>query len=440
MSIEIAAVGGYSEFGRNMTAVRVDDEVIIIDMGIHLENYIGLQGHVDVDFISVDKLLQHNAIPKFNMIGNWRKKVKAIVPTHAHLDHVGAIPYISNLYNAKIVCTPFTAEVIKSITDDKRKVLRNPIKILPGNSKLKISSKIMLEFIHVTHSTPHTVMVALHTPYGTVLYANDFKFDSNPTLGAKPNMARLGELKNVKAMIVDCTRAWDEKKCPSEAVAKEMLKDVMLGTKSDGHAVIVTTFSSHIARLKSIVDFGRQMNREIIMLGRSLARYVNAAEAVKLVNFHDVKIIKYKQDIQNALKKVSKNPGKYLLVVTGHQGEPAAVLSRIASGELEFKFHREDHIIFSCSIIPNEQNIEDRRILENNLRKQHLRIFKDLHVSGHAAREDLRDLLNLVKPELIIPAHGDRSMMKAMRDLAIEMQYKEKDVKMMKNGDFLKVN
>ena len=443
--IEICAVGGYNEIGKNMTAVKVDDEVIILDMGINLDPYIRYTEEEDIiGPLNPKELLKVGAIPDDKVIENWKDKVKAIVPTHAHLDHVGALSFLSNNYKAPIICTPFTAEVIKIIANDEKIELNNPLKILNVNSTLKISNNIRIEFINVTHSIPQTVMVAIHTKYGILIYANDFKFDNHPVIGRKPNYERLHQLgkKGVSVLICDCTRAKDFVKTPSEIVAKEMLRDVMLGVNSKNKAVIVTTFSSHIARLKSIVEFGRKMGRKIIFLGRSLDKYTTAAENIGLVNFSsEVEIVKYGSKIKKRLKQLQKKDlGKYLLVVTGHQGEQRATLSKIAKGEIPLKLSPEDHVIFSCVVIPSKTNIENRRKLEQELESKGVRIFKDIHVSGHAAREDIRDLINALNPKNIIPAHGEEDMKEALVSLAVEKGYKrDKNILLIKDGDKITV-
>jgi len=440
--IEICAVGGYDEIGKNMTAVKVDDEVVIIDMGLFLDSYIRYTEDEDIHDISTSQLLKVGAIPDDSVIKEWRSKVKAIIPTHAHLDHVGALIFLSNKYNADILCTPFTAEVIKTLSRDERIKLKNNIKVLNANSVYYISDNIKIEFINMTHSTIQTVMVAVHTKYGILLYANDFKFDDNPIIGKKPNYKKLEELgkKGVIALIVDSTRAKEAAKTPSEAVAREMLRDVMLSTDSTNKAVIVTTFSSHLARLKSIIEFGKKMNRKIVLLGRSLAKYVDAGEKTGMINFSkNVEIVKYSNKIKKKLKEIEKKGReKCLLVVTGHQGEPKATLSKIARQELPFKLYPEDSIIFSCNVIPSDVNIRNREILEDTLRKYGIRIFRGIHVSGHASREDLRDLINLVKPKHIIPAHGEKDMIHALADLAVEKNYKlDKTIHIMHDGSKL---
>lgn len=437
--MKIHAVGGYSEVGKNMTVVESGDDAVILDMGIHLEPYIQLTEDEELEDISIHELKKVGAIPDDSVIANIREKVKAIVPTHAHLDHVGAIIYLSNKYSAPIICTPFTAEVIKAMMKDEKIKLRNPIKVLNVNSSYKLSDNIIIEFINITHSTPQTVMVALHTSEGVLVYANDFKFDNHPIIGKKPNYERLFELgkKGVKHLICDSTRANNPIKTPSETVAREMLRDVLLGVDSRGKAVIITTFSSHLARIKSILDFGQKMNRKVILLGRSLAKYMEAGEKINLTNFSkQTEIVQYGRHIRKRLRQVEREgPEKYLLVVTGHQGEPKSTLSKIAKREFRFHLSSEDHVIFSSTIIPTKTNIENRRILEEQLNKEGVRIFRDIHVSGHAAKEDLRDLINMLKPKHIIPAHGNSEMKLSLANLALEKGYKmDRDIHILKDG------
>ncbi|MBI5880949.1 RNase J family beta-CASP ribonuclease [archaeon] len=445
MTIEICTVGGYNEVGKNMTAIKVDDEAVIIDMGLHLDPYIKYTEEEDAEReVSFNTLSKIGAIPDITPIKDWRKKVVAIIPTHAHLDHVGAIPYLSNKFDADIICTPFTAEIINTICRDEKIKLENEIRILNANSMVTVSPKIKIEFVNVTHSTPQTVMVVIHTPYGKILYGNDFKFDNHPVIGKKPNYERLEELgkeKKVIALIVDGTRSREAQKTPSEQVAKEMLRDVMLGVSSEGKAVLVTTFSSHLARLDSIIEFGKKMNRKVVLLGRSLGKYVAAGEAIGLVKFSkDAEIARFRKHVKKKFSQIAKNPSKYLIVCTGHQGEPKSVLSRVANGEFDFKLGKEDHVIFSCTIIPTALNKANREILEGKLKKAGVRIFRDIHVSGHAAREDLRDLINMVKPQNIIPAHGDINMASALSELAMEMGYKiGQNVHIMQNGQMIRL-
>lgn len=436
--IKIHAIGGYNEIGKNMTIIEVDDEAVVLDMGIHLEKYITYTQDEEIKNLSAKELMTAGAIPDITELGDLRKKIKAIIPTHAHLDHVGALLFISNRFDAPIICTRFTKAVVSAILKDEKITLKNPIKVLNPGSKVNITKDLSVEFISTTHSTVQTVMAAIHTKYGTVIYANDFKFDSYPVIGQKPDYERLKQLgqKGVRALIVDCLNAEVEGKTPSENVAKDMLRDVMLATESEGKVIVATTFASHLSRLKSIVDFGHQINREVIFMGRSLCKYTTAGKDAGVANFSkDVNIIKFSKQIKRVLLKVEKNRGKYLLVVTGHQGEPKAVLSRLANNEFDFKLKPGDHVIFSSSVIPTSINKANSEVLERKLKQQGVRIFRNIHVSGHAGKEDLRDLLTMTKPEHVIPAHGTMSMTSAFSDLAYEMGYDMgKNLHVLRNG------
>jgi len=443
--IEICTLGGYNEVGKNCTAINIDGEVILMDLGLHLEEYIKFtEERDDLRFISSSQLIKAGAVPDIRKIEDWRKNVKAIVPTHAHLDHIGAIPFLSNKFKADILCTPYAGAVLKAILKDERINLKNKIKVLNTNSIYTISKNIKIEFINMTHSTPQTVMVAIHTKYGVIIYGNDFKFDSSPTLGKKPNFERLKKLgeQGVLALIVDSIYSSYNMKTPSEGVAKALLRDVMLGTDSHGKCMIVTTFSSHLARLKSIIECGKQLKRKIVFLGRSLGKYVEAGEKIGLVNFSkDVEIVKYGKHIKRKLSKISrKDKENYLLVVTGHQAEPRAVLSRMIDGQFDFKFEQGDIVVFSCSVIPTETNIRNRKIMDEKLKRKGVRIFTNIHVSGHAAREDDRDLISMTHPKHIIPAHAEDKKKAALIELADELGYKKgKTSHMMHNGNRLKL-
>lgn len=439
MGLQIITIGGYSEIGRNCTLVKVDNEAVILDMGLHMDNYIAYTEEREELYsekdLSADTLIKVKAVPDIYHIQDLWPKVKAICITHAHLDHLGAIPFISNKFRADIHGTKYTIEVLNSILRDEKISLRNNLVSHPVDSRFKVSKKITVEFINVTHSVPQTVIIAVHTPYGTLVYANDFKLDNAPTLGEKPNFNRLKQLgkKGVKALIVDSLYADTAMKTPSESIAKEMLKDVLLGVNSRGKAVIITTFSSHIARLKIIVSLGKKLKRRIVFIGRSLNKYINAAKEAGIVDLsRQAEFVRYGNKVKKFFKNI-KHPEKYLFVVTGHQGEPNAVLTRMVRQHL-YNFKRGDHVIFSCSVIPVENNIINREKLDAALKKKNVRLFTDVHVSGHAFREDLRDLIQILNPKTLIPTHGNKEKLRAMKELALEIGYKPEQVKILKNG------
>jgi len=297
--IEIMTIGGYSEVGRNCTAVKYKNEVVIIDLGLHLDKYIELTQDAEIETkISADELIKSGAGPNINLLKDWKSMVKAIIPSHGHLDHVGAIPFLLEKFpQVPVICTGFTKEILVNTIKDEGIKADNKIVGINTNSKYQLTENLTIEFIHVTHSIPQSAIIVVHTPKGCIVYTNDFKFDNTPIIGQKPNYARLKELGKkgeVKAAIVDSLYSAYERKTPSENIAREMLKDVMLNLDTKGKVMVVTTFSSHIARLKSIIEFGKKLNRKIVFLGRSLHKYSSAAQRCGFVDFSkDVEIVKY---------------------------------------------------------------------------------------------------------------------------------------------------
>ena len=447
--MEIFTIGGFNEVGKNMTAVKTGDDVIIFDAGIYLPAVIELQEEEEQQTTYSEKKLRSiGALPDdliLDKIG-LRNKVRAILLGHAHLDHIGAIPYIAHKYNADVVGTPFTIAVLKRIMKDDRITIPNKIKVVNPNSSFMIKGKkrnYKVEFINITHSTIQTSMMALHTPEGVVLYANDFKLDNTPVLGLPPNYDALKRIakQGVKALIVDSLYSGQDKKTPSEKIARALLEEVLLTINNENAAIFVTTFSSHIARLKSIVEFGKKLNRKVYVIGRSMSKYITAAKEVNMCPFYkNISIGSYKRQVEAILKEVSKNREKFLVICTGHQGEPGSILDRLSRNKLPFVFRRNDNIIFSSKTIPTPVNEANKRNMDKRLKKTGVRLFDEVHVSGHGGREDLRDLISIVKPQNIIPAHGSTQQLIPMIELAKEMGYQVgKEVHLMQDGQTLKL-
>lgn len=444
MTIEICTVGGYSGCGRNMTAVKVGDDVVIIDMGVNLPALIEYEGEEEIRTLSADNLIKIGAIPDDGAIKEWKNNVRAIVLGHCHLDHIAAVQYLAGKYDARVYGTPFTLEVLKQILRDDKIEIPNELIAVKPNGKVKINNNLTIELINVTHSTLQCAMVCLHTNEGLVLYANDFKFDNSPVLGEKPNYKRLQEIGKsgkLKALIVESLYATREMKTPSEKVARELLQDVLFGVENSGKAVYVTTFASHLARIRSIIDCGKRMKRKVVILGRSMGRYIRAAENLSLVKYSkETEMAVYRNEIKKALTEINKNPGKYLIVGTGNQGEPNSILDKIVNGVFPFSFRSGDHVIFSCRTIPHPMNVANRASIEERLKRYKVRIFTEIHVSGHAAREDLRDFIEMVRPEHIIPAHGDGAMETSLAELAEEIGYKSgENVHVVGDGNKIKI-
>ena len=445
MEIELCAVSGYSEVGRNMTAVRVDDEVVIIDIGISIQalaTYEKEEGGVRK--LSTEQLMNIGAIPDDRKIEDWKPLVKAIVLGHGHYDHIASVQFLAAKYKCPIIGTPYTLQVLKSLLKDDEVKLPNKFVALEQDEKMRISEKITLELISISHSTLQCALVALHTNEGSILYANDYKFDNNPVLGNKPNYKRLTEIGkegNLLLLIVESINALEEGRTPSEKVARELLKDVLLETDTKGKAIFVTSFASNIARTKSAIEFGRKLNRKVVILGRSMLKYCSSAESLNLVKFSkEAEIVGYGGYRRRKLKEIDAHREKYLVITTGSQGEPGSVLDKIANKQLPFTFREGDIIVFSCRTIPVPMNVANRENLENMLKTYKIRIFKNIHASGHASREDTRDFINMVKPKIIVPSQGNTAMENAVVKLSEELGYKMgKNIHLLKDGQRLKI-
>ena len=445
--MKIYTVGGYNEVGKNMTVVDMGDDAVIFDAGFFMPAIVELQEQENKQQeYSERKLRNNHALPDDVILDKLgiRNKVRAILLGHAHLDHIGAVPYIAYRYNAPIIGTPFTVAVLKKLITDGKMSFHNKINKINPNSSFTIKGKkrnYKAEFINITHSTIQTSMIALHTPEGIVLYANDFKLDNTPVLGLPPNYDALKKIskQGVKAIIVDSLYSGDNRKTPSEKVARALLEEVMFTIKNEHHAIFVSTFSSHIARLKSITEFGKKLGREVYVLGRSMNKYISSANEVGICPFKkDIVIGSYKKQVENILAKVNKQREKFLVMCTGHQGEPGSIMDRLSKNSLPFKFKSGDNIIFSSRTIPVPVNVANKEQMDKRLKKSGVRIFDDVHVSGHGGREDLRDLISIVNPENIIPSHGSTQQLTPMIELAKEMGYKAgKECHLMHDGQHL---
>lgn len=262
MSVEVIAIGGYEEVGRNMTAVKVGEDVIIFDMGIHLDR-ISIHEDTDIDRMHSLDLIERGVIPDDTLMKDVDGKVKGIVFSHGHLDHIGAVAKLAHRYDAPLIGTPYTAALIqKQINGERKFKVNNPIKTLNPGGKMKLSEDITLEFVQSTHSIPQAVFPVLHTPEGIIVYALDFKFDNHQKVSPPPDYRRLKELgrKGVLALIVESTNIKDtnEVKTYSERIARNILEDLMRGPLYEKTGMIVTTFSSHVERVQTIADIAKK--------------------------------------------------------------------------------------------------------------------------------------------------------------------------------------
>ncbi|MGB3907969.1 MAG: RNase J family beta-CASP ribonuclease [Methanomethylovorans sp.] len=440
--IGIIAVGGYNEMGRNMTAIRVDEDIIILDMGLRLDR-VQIHEDVEIDKMHSLELINMGAIPDDTIMNDVNGNVRAIVCTHGHLDHIGAISKLAHRYTAPIISTPYTTALIKHQIDSERKFgVKNNLISMGAGETYEITKDVSVEFINTQHSIIDTVFVVIHTPKGAIMYACDFKLDRTPTLGEAPDFDRIKSLgeEGVIALITESTNAGRSGKAPSEQIAHDLVKDVLLGTEESDVGVIITTFASHISRLNSIISFAEEMGRIPMLLGRSMDRYMTTAKELGFVELpRNVEIYGQRREVEKALEKVMREgKDKYLPIVTGHQGEPGSILIRIANGDLPYTIEPGDKIIFSANVIPNPLTQANRYALETKLRMKGARIYDNVHVSGHAYREDHWELLRMVKPEHVIPAHGTIEMHSAYIEMAEDAGYVLGDtLHLLRNGEEL---
>jgi ribonuclease J len=445
MDIEIIAVGGYDEVGRNMTAVRCGKEIVIFDMGLRLDQVM-IHEDAEVENLHSLDLIQMKAIPDDTMMNTVEGSVKAIVCSHGHLDHIGAIPKLAHRYNAPIISTPYTTELIRQqISGEQKFGVNNKLFALKAGQKYTLSQNLVLEFVRMQHSIIDTVTPVLHTPHGAIVYSCDFKLDRTPVIGEPPDFARLAQIgkEGVIALIVESTYVENKGRAPSERIARDLVRDTITSYEDDKNAILVSTFSSHIARVKTIAECAHEIGRKPVLLGRSMERYSSTAEQMKLVSFPDtVSMFGNRRTVDRTMRRMMKSgKEKFLPIITGHQGEPGSILTRLVLGDTPYKLDKGDKVLFSAKVIPNPMNRGQRYMVEAHLGMTGARVFEDLHVSGHSYREDHYEFIHLLNPQHIIPAHGNIRMTSAYAEFASETGYTlHNDVHIMSNGHRLKIN
>ncbi|MDY7081665.1 MAG: RNase J family beta-CASP ribonuclease [Halobacteria archaeon] len=439
MEIEVAAVGGYEEVGKQMTAVRFGDDVIIFDMGIDLSKIL-LHDNVETETMHSLDLIEMGGIPDDRIMSDIEGDVKAIIPTHGHLDHIGAIPKLAHRYDAPIIATPFTAELVKKqVQGEKKFGFDNAIRKMEAGEVIQINSKLTIEFVNIQHSIPHAICPVVHTPEGAVVYGLDMKIDHTPVIGDPFDVDRMKEIgeEGVLALIPESLNLEEGGRTPSEKVAREMVRDLFYSLEDYDGGIVATTFASHIARIKSLLEFAQDIGRRPILLGRSMEKYSSIAEQMDLVDLPDVGMYGHRRSIDRAMKRVMKEgKGEYLPIVTGHQGEPRAMLTRMARDETPYELEEGDRVIYSARIIPSPINRGQRHQAEKLLRMQGARIYKDIHVSGHMSGDEHYDLIDWLQPKHILPAHNDTSQ----RGIYVDMMEGRgnkmgRDIHLLRNGD-----
>ncbi|MXV63149.1 RNase J family beta-CASP ribonuclease [Natronorubrum sp. JWXQ-INN-674] len=448
MEIEIATIGGYEEVGRQMTAVRAGTDIVIFDMGLNLSKVL-IHDNIRTESMHSLDLIDMGAIPDDRVMSDLEGDVKAIVPTHGHLDHIGAISKLAHRYDAPVVATPFTNALVEQELQDEQKFGSDSELItMDSGETMSIgdSGTVDLEFVNVTHSIIDAINPVLHTPEGAVVYGLDKRMDHTPVIGDPIDMKRFREIgregEGVLCYIEDCTNANKKGRTPSENVAREHLRDVIYSMEDYDGGIVATTFSSHIARVKSLVEFADDIGRQPVLLGRSMEKYSGTAERLDFVDFpDDLGMFGHRNSVDSSFNRIM-NEGKenFLPIVTGHQGEPRAMLTRMGRGETPYELDDGDKVVFSARVIPEPTNEGQRYQAEKLLGMQGARVYDDIHVSGHLCQEGHYEMLDALQPQHIIPAHQNMKGLSGYVDLTTNQGYKlGRDVHVSSNGNIIQL-
>ena len=416
-SIKIIPLGGLGEIGKNMMAIEISNEIVIIDAGVMFPDE-GLPG---IDLI----------IPDTTYLKDNRDKIKGILITHGHEDHTGALPFLLRDITAPI----YASSLAKGLIDVKLKEHRGikdatVIAINPGEP---ISLGVFeAEFFRVTHSIPDAMGISLTTPIGVIVHTGDFKIDHTPVDGNPTDLTKLAELgdQGVLLLLSDSTYANVEGYTPSESIVGQALNQVIANAEG---RVMIATFASLISRIQEILNSALKHGRKVAFVGRSMVNNVNMALKMGYLSAPEGLIV--------SIKEIDNLPrAKAVIVTTGSQGEPTSALVRISSG-----FHRDinisngDTVVISATPIPGNENLVSRTI--DNLLRQGATVLYDkialVHVHGHASQEELKLILRLVKPTFFVPVHGEHRHLRAHAELAQSVGVRDSNTFVLENGNVL---
>ena len=414
---KIIVLGGLGEVGKNMYCLMHADEIVIIDAGISFP---------EGDLLGIDYVL-----PDFTFLKQNESKIKALVITHGHEDHIGGIPFLLQTVNIPAIYAPNQAKELIALKLEDRNIRYDNLYAYDDKTKLKFKH-IEVEFFRTTHSIPDSHGIALTTKDGTVVTTGDFKFDLTP-IGPMADLHKMADIgkKGVDLLISDSTNALNEGMSISESKVDGALSDIF--DKYNNNRIIVATFASNIYRLKHIFETCYKHNRKICIFGRSMENNIQISINGGYINHKELLI---SPEEANNLK-----PSEVTLLCTGSQGEPLAALSRIADGtHKQIKLRPDDIVIFSSSAIPGNALSISRTI--NKLYLKGVKVFtntllSDLHTSGHANVEELKLMIRLLMPKYLMPFHGDYRMLKNHANIGIECDIPKENTFVLENGDIL---
>ena len=419
--IKIIPLGGLGEIGKNMLCIDYDKDIVVVDAGLMFpkDNMPG-----------VDLLL-----PNTNYLEENKARIKGILITHGHEDHIGGLPYLLRKINAPVYGPPLACDLIKTKLNEHPSISKSVIKEIKAGERIKLG-KLSIEYFQVSHSIPDACGVIIKTPLGTIVHTGDFKIDHTPIDNRAADLQRLGEIgkEGVLLLLSDSTYAEVPGYTPSEKTVTETL-DWVIG-KATGR-VLVATFASLIARVQQVVDVAIRHNRKVSLLGRSMVNNMTMSLERGYLKAHSQTIIPLEQ--LNSLQNESQ-----LIVLTGAQGEPMSVLARIANRRhREISISEGDTVIISASPIPGNE-VAVASVIDG-LTKQGAKVITrrnipGVHVPGHASQEELKLMLRLLTPKYFIPIHGEYRMLVAHSELAKEVGVIQQNIFVLQDGDVLGID
>ncbi|HNV97126.1 MAG TPA: ribonuclease J [bacterium] len=416
--LKIMVMGGNEEVGRNMTILEYEKDIIIIDMGVSFP---------EEDMPGIDLV-----IPNIEYLKGKEKNIRGIVITHGHLDHIGAIPYLApQLGNPTIYGTPLTLGIIKKREEEFKDISPLNLKSVKTSDVLHLGV-FRVKFFAVSHNIPASVGLIVDTPLGKVVHSGDFKLDFDGPKMDMPEIEKIADLgnQNVLALLSDSTNAPHPGHQISEAEIKTNLYEILQNVPG---RVIVGTFSSLLNRLQQIFEACEKLNKKVLIDGYSMKTNVEIA--------HQLGYLSYKKDLLISEKQLKEYPNNRIVICcTGAQGEDKAVLMRIVNKEHRFlKIEKGDTVVFSSSVIPGNERSVQR--LKDNLYRQGADVIHyqmmDIHAGGHAKKEDLKLMINLVKPRYFIPIEGNHSFLHLHAKIAQECGMKPENIFIADNGQVM---
>ncbi len=400
--LKIIALGGLNEIGKNMYVYEYGSDILVVDCGI---------GFPDDDMYGVDSV-----IPDITYLVKNKERVRAIILTHGHEDHIGAMPFVMDeLMQVPVYTTPLTAALVNIKLTEHGTADKVHMNCVHAGETVKVGC-FKVEFIHVNHSIPDAVALAIKTPVGTVIHTGDYKIDTTPIDGGMIDLARFGELgkRGVIALVTDSTNVENPGYSLSESVVAENFENQF---KDCHERIIVTTFASNVHRLQQVINCARKYGRKVSVTGRSMENVLRVANELGYMDIPAGLLV----DI-NQVKSLPKE--KVVIITTGSQGEEMSALHRMAFSEhRQVEIGAGDKIIISASAIPGNEN-SISAVINELFRKGATVVYERralLHASGHACREELKMMLALTKPRFFVPVHGEYRHLKLHAELAKSM-------------------